>query len=719
MSKVIKNVIQPDNATVTELASLNTNGSGANTRRGTMDEIGQEGTNAFYGHVSETYTSKLEWPGAYEIYNEMWRRDPTLRSVILATKLFAQQADWKAESPTDKPADREAKDFLDSCLIDTSHTVTDFIDDAMSFLALSWSSFEICYKWRQGPQGKNRSLFDDGKIGWRKFAFRRQSSLSRWELDDNGGFGGWWQSAAPSYTEKLLPAEYLLHFVAERNGGNPEGIALFESIYEPWHFVKNLQIINGIGWQRTFVGLPVFEPEEKLDAQDKATIKSVGEGLTVDEKQYVVTPKGVKFHLESTTNAGAASLLDTIKMYRALMLQTFMAEFMMQGLLGVGSYAAQADKSTLFIMAVNGWLNKIAEVWNRFGVPRLFDMEANKIPGITELPRVTHTDIRKPDLAELGAFVAQVAQYIQWGDNDAIWLRQQASLPETLPEEEEEPKENPEDEKPPEDNNQPVTGEGDEQGGETPPAEGEAKERVPEMWAELAEFDGRDKDRETLEDQMTQTVAKFFREQQKRIIEAAQVGQELDDAFWANEEKLMLDEWVPELTNHANTLINYTIDDVERIYRIGADWGMVNTDALKWARQFAGKEIKNITETTRAATRQAIANWIETGGKQQDLVKSLAITFGEKRAKNIAVTELTTCYVEGNKAAFRANGMATKDPEKEPVRDSHIGCYCWLTIQPRDGQWVWVWQTRVKGVCPICIPLHNTVVGVARETLVG
>lgn len=695
MSKTIKNVVQPDYAVSTPLTAefaISPNGAQV-VKRGLADELGTEGLNAFYGHVSETYVTKLEWPGAYDIYSEMWRRDPTLRSVIIATKLFAQQAEWKAESPTDKPADREAKDFLDSCLIDTSHTISDFIDDTLSFLAYGWSSFEICYKWRQGPQGENRSLFDDGKIGWRKFASRRQSSFERWEFDDTGGFGGWYQCAAPAYVEQLLPAEYLLHFVAERDGGNPEGIALFESVYEPWHFVKNLQIVNGIGWQRTFVGLPVFEPEEKLSSDDKATIKSVGEGLTVDEKQYVSVPPKVKFHLESTTNTGAASLLDTIKMYRALMLQTFMAEFMMQGLLGVGSYAAQSDKSTLFIMAVNGWLDKIANIWNRFGVVRLFDLEANKINGITELPRVVHTDIRKPNLSELGSFVSQIANYVKWGDDDAIWLRQQAGLPETMPEEEEEEETPPDNQ----DDNQPVTGEGDQEEDEQPPVDNappdntQAKE-YRGVWAELAEFDGRDKERAKLEKELEAKIAKFFEGQAERVTKAAK-NDNLNDDFWRGEEEAFNTDLYPVLVDYTQVLAAMAIEDTEAIYSIGADWGLVNTGALDWARQFAADEIRNITTTTREAVRTAVTNWIETGGKLNDLTKALEPTFGLNRARRIAATEITRSYAEGSVRVWQASGMADRPPESMPVINTHIGCRCWVIIQPRAGQWVYVHQT--------------------------
>ena len=421
---------QPDNAriypTVREFA---TNGKLSSGARSILDETGVEGLRAFYGHITETFINKLEWPAAYDIYNEMRRRDPTLRSMLNVIKMLARQATWKGESFTDKPPDREAGDHLQSCLEDTSHTIEDFIDDVFSFLPFGWSSFEICYKRRQGEGVEVPSMFDDNKIGWRKFAFRRQSSFDRWEFDKNGGFNGWWQMAAPKYEDVWLPPEYLLHFVGERDGNNPEGIAIFESAYEPWHFVKNLQIISGIGWQRAFVGLPVFEFQETPQAGDKALVETTGKGLTADEKQFISVPPGIKFRLESTQNTSADALLSTIKMYRALMLQITLSEFIMMAMLGTGSFSQHKDKTDLFMMAVNGYLDKIAAVWNKFGVKRLFDFEVNRVPGMTGLPRITHSEVRKPDLEILGKFIQEIAPYIKLDRDDEIWIRDQASMP--------------------------------------------------------------------------------------------------------------------------------------------------------------------------------------------------------------------------------------------------------------------------------------------------
>lgn len=383
-----------------------------------LRERGTEGINEFAGHISAPYLDKLRWPGVYTIYDEMRRRDPTLRAILLAIRLMARRASWTVEAAGETQADKEAAEFLRSCLGDMSHTVEDFLDDVLTMLPFGWASFEIVYKRRP-----------DGLIGWQKFAFRRQSTLSRWQFDGNGGMIGWWQSAAPTYSEVFLPIEKLLHFVAERDGSNPEGLSLFESAYEPWHFVTNLQIINGIGWQRTFVGLPHFHFNEKPDDTDKAVVAEAGQGLRQGSRSYISTPPAVDFNLLSAQNSGAAALLDTIRMFRVMMTQIVLADFIWLGTGNSGSWSLGSDKSQLFLMAVNGYLDRISAVWNRFGVSRLFEAQPpGAFAGMTGLPRLHHTEVSKYKLSELGAFIAQIANHIPLHESDAGWIRDQAGM---------------------------------------------------------------------------------------------------------------------------------------------------------------------------------------------------------------------------------------------------------------------------------------------------
>jgi hypothetical protein len=382
-----------------------------------LGEIGAEGLPTFAGRVTEPYLDKLEWPQAYDTYDEMRRRDPTLRSIIHVTKLLAKTATWKVETATDQPGDREAGEFLSSAIDGMSHTMGDFIDDALTAIPFGWSSFEEVYQRRP----------EDGRIGWRKLAYRRQSSFSRWLFDDAGGFQGWVQSPAPTYSEITLPIDRLLHIVMERDGNNPEGMSLFESAYEPWHFVVNLQIISGIGWQRAFVGLPVFHFTERPAAGDKQVVTEIGQGLQVGAKQYVSTPSNIDFRLESTANSGADSLLNTIRFYRTLMTQLVMADYILMGMGGGGSWSLGSDKSSLFLMAIDGMLDRIEEAVNQYAVKRLFGY--NSFPGMTEIPRLSHTKVQKIRLSDLGSFVQQIASYIPMYESDAVWLREQSGMP--------------------------------------------------------------------------------------------------------------------------------------------------------------------------------------------------------------------------------------------------------------------------------------------------
>jgi len=631
-------------------------------------EIGSEGLEAFYGRVGEAYVIDLQWPAAYAIYNQMRRRDPTLRSMLNAVRLLARQAEWKAEAATDQPGDRQAAEFLQSCLSDMSHTVGDFLDDVLTMMPFGWASFEICYKRRQGARGRHESVASDGLIGWRKLAYRRQSSFDKWRFDGTGGFAGWVQRAAPDYREVELPVDKLVHFVAERDGVNPEGISIFESAYEPYHYVTNLQILGGIGWQRAFVGLPVFEFEQRPQEGDLGAVQEVGQGLVVDERQYVSVPPGVTFRLESTQNSGADSLLNTIKYYRSLMLMIILADFIALGATERGSWALGSDKSVLFLMAINGYLDRIAENWTRYGVRRLFDANPGAFPGMTAIPRIAHSPVYKPNLAGLGSFIQQVAQYIQIGDEDRIWIRQQAGMPEVLG-------------KP-----------------------GPESEPSPEL-SELAEFDGQAAVRGKVEAALVKELATALGQSQERVLEAVRVGLDpADAAFWSRERELLRPRLLAHWLQHADELLRAVILETEGALGAGADWALVNQRSADWAREFVGEEITQILDTTRAGVRSAVANWVEAGLELPELTKSLTPTFGKPRAELIASTEVTRAFSEANNLTWQAVGlpaMAYRSP-------AHPRCRCWQRpeILP-DKTWVIVWQTAVdERVCQV--PIETT-----------
>jgi len=639
-----------------------------------LSERGETGLRAFAGQVSEAYTSQLRWPEAYATYDEMRRRDPTVRAILNALILLARTASWYFEVGGERTdADKRAAEFMETCIRDMSLTIEDAIEDALSCVWFGWSWQEICYKRRQGPRGRHASAYDDGLIGWRKWAERRQSAFDRWEFDEAGGVRAMVQRPAPNYVEIAIPIEKSLHYRGQRDGTSPEGWALAESIYEPWYFLKNLHIISGIGWQRTFVGLPVFEFEERPDDDDVAQVQSVGQALTVDEKQYVSVPSSVKFRLESASNAGAASLLEQIKYERRLIMQTLLADFLDLGTGQTGSWALGSDKSQLFLMAVDGLLDRMSAVINRFGVRRLMAYNAAAFPGLTGDPVLAHKRVEKPALAQLGSWLQQVQALLTWSEEDEAWLRHRVGMPTITVREEQ--------------GGEGQTREGQTRDGQTRQGQthrfaptGDAESEMAELASPVEEA------RDEIEEALEEEISDFLGAQAERVAKAAARNPNLpDDAeFWTKEER--------QLAAALLSLLVLAVAGMGEARARGdpdVDWSDANAEALDWVSTYTFDLVRDLTETTREQLRRAMKGWLQAGGDVADLARMLEPTFSESRARAIAATEATRAA----SAASREIGaqLGVRYVYQPPTRTN---CRCW-TVERRlpDGTWVGVWMT--------------------------
>lgn len=92
---------------------------------------------------------------------------------------------------------------------------------------------------------------------------------------------------------------------------------------------------------------------------------------------------------------------------------------------------------------------------------------------------------------------------------------------------------------------------------------------------------------------------------------------------------------------------------------VGLDWHLVNEDARKWAEQYAYSKIVDVNETSRRVLREKVSNWIVSGKPLPELIrdKKLVYLFGPKRAKMIAITEVTRAYAEANQMVFQQAGV--------------------------------------------------------------
>lgn len=138
---------------------------------------------------------------------------------------------------------------------------------------------------------------------------------------------------------------------------------------------------------------------------------------------------------------------------------------------------------------------------------------------------------------------------------------------------------------------------------------------------------------------------------------------------------------------------------------INVNWSLANGRATDWARVHAGELVTKVTDTTRKAVGEAVAQWSQTDEGLSGLIDRISAmkedggkpVFNRNRAEMIAVTEATNTFAAANAEAWEKAGYK----KAVYLPGAHIRCRCY--IQPwtmPDGTKVMVWYTaRDERVC--------------------
>ena len=390
-----------------------------------FSELGVTGLRQYSGHVHEEFLKELQGKRAAETFQEMQSNDPIVGAIIFVIDLLLRGTEWVVNSVSDSPQDKEAADFVESCMEDMSISWEDQISEILSFLPFGWSYHEVVYKRRLGPKQKDpriRSRYKDGRVGWRKMPIRSQDSLWKWEFDSTGGIQGMWQVAPPDYIMRFIPIEKSLLFRTQVQKGNPEGRSILRNAYRPWYFKKQIEEIEGIGIERDLAGLPMaWVPPELLspdaDAESKAVLEAIRKiviNVRRDEQEGIIFPLAYdennnKMYDFSLLTSGGRRNFDTdaiISRYDQRIAMTSLADFILLGHEATGSFALSSSKTHMFAVAISAWQESIAGVFNRHAIPRLMDLNGFDLE---EMPYLTTGEIQTPDLAEIGSYIQRLA----------------------------------------------------------------------------------------------------------------------------------------------------------------------------------------------------------------------------------------------------------------------------------------------------------------------
>lgn len=406
-------------------------------------EIGRIGQRRYGGVIYEEFLHELRGKRGIEAYREMSENDDVVGAILFAIEMLVRQTDWNVEPGGDSQADIDAAEFVESCMNDMQNTWIDTISEILSFLTFGWSYHEIVYKRRMGrtKDGRTRSKYTDGLIGWRKLPIRAQETLYQWEYDDEDNLKGMTQMPPPSYNLYTIPIEKALLFRTKSRKDNPEGRSILRNAYRSWYFKRRIQEVEGIGIERDLAGLPVIYGPSDLDIwnPDDEQAQQILNGLQTqvrnirrDEMEGVVLPDGYKLELLST---GGSRQFDTnaiISRYDNRIAMTVLADFIFLGHEQNGSWALSSDKTELFSMACGAFLDIICETFNSQAIPALIDINGEHFKGITDYPKMTHGDIEDADITKVSAFIKDMTGIGVLVPDDGLedYIRQVGHLPE-------------------------------------------------------------------------------------------------------------------------------------------------------------------------------------------------------------------------------------------------------------------------------------------------
>lgn len=418
-------------------------------------EYGSTGLRQWGGFIREEFLRELQGQRGMAKYREMGDNDDIVGGCLYAIEHFAGQVDWSVEPPeasTEGPSDAKDKtkkafpprkpapkpvaggkpepkpekpqldekgEFLRTALFeDMDRPFRETVKDALSMLQYGFAPMEICYK-RRMPRGGDPALssrFDDGRIGWEKWAIRSQESIYRWQFDDDSGAFLGLEQQAEGHETVAIPSEKLLLFRASSRRGNPEGRSILRPAYVSWFFKKRIREIEGIGIERDLSGLPVINAPEGEDwwndndplaEAKRAHAQRVVTSIRNDDQGGLVLPFGVELKLLGGATAGKK--IDTnavITRYDQRIAMTMLADFILIGHDAVGSKALTDTKLDAFTLAMTAFLDHIEDLVNRVAVPRLWKL--NGWP-LENLPRLKHSTVAKVDLVALGDFLQKAS----------------------------------------------------------------------------------------------------------------------------------------------------------------------------------------------------------------------------------------------------------------------------------------------------------------------
>lgn len=362
------------------------------------------------------FTPELAWPLSISVYDKMRRQDAQTKGVLNAVTLPIRRANWRLD-PNDAPDNVVAAIAADLGL-DANGPVNrrrrrqrfDWTDHTrLALLALPYghSIFE-----------KVGEIGADGLWHLTRLEERLPATIAKINVARNGDLLG-----VEQYPSGLvgdtgiglpMPADRLVFYSHEREGGLWQGQSILRSSYKNWLLKDRLIRADTMKHERNGMGVPIAEAPEH--ATDKA-IERMHDVVTrwrAGEVSGAAVPPGWKIRLVGVEGT-LPDTLASVRYHDEQIAQETLAMFMKLGSSATGSRALGEEFIDLFMLSLQTVADELANTFNEQQIEMWVDWnwgEDVPAPRVVVDPIGADTDITAEAikaLLESGALTADPA----------------------------------------------------------------------------------------------------------------------------------------------------------------------------------------------------------------------------------------------------------------------------------------------------------------------
>ncbi|UFK26756.1 hypothetical protein [Roseobacter phage RDJL6] len=345
------------------------------------DTAGVPGT-AVYGGVIQVEEKNANLASREERYKTYSDILANTSIVAAGTRYFLNltaKAEWSF-TPSEKDTDGKFADLAREMLIDDPRTPWHRIVRRAAMYRFYGFSLQ---EWTARRR-------DDGLLTFADIAPRAQSTISKWDLLDDGTVQGVTQTSPQTMQDLYIPRQKCLYLVDDTLSDSPEGLGLFRHLVSSASRLARYEQLEGFGFETDLRGIPVGRAPftelaaavtagEITDAQRRQIekplrdfiqnhVKSAKLGMLLDSITYETKdeagrPSSARQWEVELLKGSATSFkenADAIERINREMARVLGVEQLLLGE-GQGSYALSSDKTSSFFLLVDGALTEIRE----------------------------------------------------------------------------------------------------------------------------------------------------------------------------------------------------------------------------------------------------------------------------------------------------------------------------------------------------------------------